>query len=58
MYNQIYIWNIVDSDLKQQWNKNIYTPMALAYDEAYENCGKYFPMKDTGHVTEKLTLVY
>ena len=28
----------------------IYTPMAY---EAQEICGKYFPMKYTGHVTEK-----
>ena len=31
---------------------NIYTPMAFASDEVYENCGNYFPMTATGHVTE------
>ena len=37
---------------------NFYTPIAFACNEAIENCSKYFPMKDTGHVTEKLTVIF
>ena len=35
--------------VKQVSYCNIYTPMSFACDEAQENRGKYFPMKDTGH---------
>ena len=35
---------------------NIYTPMAFACNEAWKNCGKYFPMKDSGHATEKIDI--
>ena len=30
----------------------IYTPMVFACNEAFGNCGIYFPMNATGHVTE------
>ena len=32
--------------------------MALACNEAWEKRGKDFPMKDTGHVTEKMPLIF
>ena len=32
--------------------------MAFACNEASENFGKYFPINATGHVTEKLTLIF
>ena len=32
--------------------------MAFACNEANKNCGKYFPMNATGHMTGKLTLIF
>ena len=32
--------------------------MSFACDEASENRGKYFPMKDIGDVTKNLTLIF
>ena len=32
--------------------------MAFTCDEAYEKCSKYFPMKDTGHLTDILILIF
>ena len=34
------------------------TPIAFAFNEAKENCGKYFLMSFVGHVTGKLTLFF
>ena len=39
-------------------NCYIYTPIAFVCNEAYENCGKYFPLKDTCHMTEELTSIW
>ena len=30
--------------------------MSFACDEAEENRGKYFPVKDTGHMTKKIDI--
>ena len=32
--------------------------MPFACDEAYENRGKYFPLKGIGHMTTKLTIFF
>ena len=32
--------------------------MTFACDAALDSCGKHFPMKDTSHMTEKLTLIF
>ena len=32
--------------------------MSFACDEALVNRGKYFPMKYTGHMTKKFTLIF
>ena len=32
--------------------------MAFARNEAKVNCGKYLPMNVTGHMTDKLTLIF
>ena len=54
----IYNKTCVEHESKRTSTVNIYIPIAIACNETLENCGKYFPMKAIGHVTEKLTMIF